>query len=374
MTNVQIYAVGGSIRDLLMNRPSSDNDYVVVGGDHAFMVANGFTKVGADFPVYLDKNGTEYALARTERKSGRGYNGFETDFGPGTTLEEDLFRRDLTINAIARDIDTGKIFDPFHGQDDIVNRVLRHVSPAFADDPVRVLRLARFHARFGSSWTIAPETMQFCRKLVISGEMATLTRERVLKELEKALQEKECWLFFDVLLECGALAVVFPELRGVINIETLRVFGSKSMKLNFALLFRMMDAPLKLCNRLVVSNDMQVYAKLFWLVAKDTSERDFSWGWDAIEQIYELDLFRKEAVWKELVADARAVGIGIFNHIDAAFDVVKPIGFKDLSDGQRVTLKGDEIARAIKQLRHEVWENRHITRMPLQASDKSSSK
>jgi len=207
----ETYLVGGAVRDELMGVPCNDYDYVVVGSTPEQMLNAGYTQVGSDFPVFLHpKTGDEYALARTEFSTGNGYGDFEVAFGPNVTLLDDLWRRDLTINAMAK-CDMGVItYDPFHGQNDIENRVLRHVSDAFKDDPVRILRVARFAARFGFGWKVAKETEHMMTKMVKDGMLDSLTPERVWKELEKALMGVEPRKFFDVLDSVGALEVVFP--------------------------------------------------------------------------------------------------------------------------------------------------------------------
>lgn len=210
----QTYLVGGAVRDRLMGIQPKDTDYVVVGGSPEIMLEQGFEQVGADFPVFLHpQTGDEYALARAERKTGVGYHGFTIEW-QGVSLEQDLSRRDLTCNAIAQDA-AGNIIDPFGGQNDITSGILRHVSDAFADDPVRVLRVARFAARYG--WQIAPETMTLMQHMVASGELTNLTGERVLLELQKALVSAHPRIFFDVLLEVGALEVVFPEVDALVS-------------------------------------------------------------------------------------------------------------------------------------------------------------
>lgn len=209
---MKTFLVGGAVRDLLMGQTSKDEDFVVVGATEAEMLAAGFEKVGADFPVFLHpKTGDEYALARRERKTGTGYLGFTSEFGTDVTLEEDLGRRDLTINSMAMNTETAEIVDPFNGAADIMNRVLRHTSDAFAEDPVRVLRLARFRARLGASWTVAPETVALVSQMAKRGVLNELTAERVWKELSRALMEPHARLFFDTLLETDALHVIFPE-------------------------------------------------------------------------------------------------------------------------------------------------------------------
>jgi len=207
---MQVYRVGGAVRDRLLGRPVQDCDWVVVGATPAQMEALGYKPVGRDFPVFLHPvTREEYALARTERKSGRGYKGFLVHASPEVTLEEDLRRRDLTINAMA-EAEDGTLIDPYNGQADLRAGVLRHVSPAFVEDPLRVLRVARFAARF--DFRVAAETMALMRSMSAGGELADLTPERVWRELERALGESRPRRFLEVLRECGALAVLFPEI------------------------------------------------------------------------------------------------------------------------------------------------------------------
>jgi tRNA nucleotidyltransferase (CCA-adding enzyme) len=208
------YLVGGAVRDQLLGRAVVDRDYVVVGASPEEMVAAGFKPVGADFPVFLHpQTKEEYALARTERKSGRGYHGFTFHAGPEVRLEDDLARRDLTINAMALD-ETGALVDPFGGARDLEKRVLRHVAPAFAEDPVRVLRVARFAARFAPlGFSVAPETLALMRGMAADGEIAHLVAERVFAETRRALEEPAPGAFLRVLHDAHALGVIFPELE-----------------------------------------------------------------------------------------------------------------------------------------------------------------
>lgn len=207
---MKIYTVGGAVRDELLGRPVSDRDYVVVGATPEEMLAQGFKPVGKDFPVFLHpETHAEYALARTERKTGRGYHGFAFHAAPEVTLEEDLARRDLTINALARDAD-GQLIDPYGGQADLSARVLRHVGPAFAEDPVRILRLARFAARY-ADFGLAPETLELMGDMVTGGEVDHLVPERVWQELAKGLMEAKPSRMLSVLRQCGALARLLPE-------------------------------------------------------------------------------------------------------------------------------------------------------------------
>lgn len=216
---MQIYLVGGAVRDQLLNLPSKDRDWVVVGATPEQMLAQGFEQVGADFPVFLHpKTHEEYALARTERKSGQGYQGFECQFDDRVTLEEDLLRRDLTINAMAQ-ADSGEIIDPYGGQQDLTNKLLRHVSPAFSEDPLRVLRVARFAARFAPlGFSVAPETMALMQQMVEAGELEHLVAERVWQETRRALMENSPATYFEVLRECGALKVWFKEIDALFGV------------------------------------------------------------------------------------------------------------------------------------------------------------
>ncbi len=211
---MKIYLVGGAVRDRLLGLPVQDRDHVVVGATPEEMTAQGFKPVGADFPVFLHPvTKEEYALARTERKSGRGYKGFTVYAAPDVTLEDDLKRRDLTINAMAED-EAGNLVDPFGGAADLKAGILRHVSPAFAEDPVRVLRVARFAARYADrGFRVADETLVLMRQLTESGEVDHLVAERVWQELEGALGEKTPARFFETLRACGALARLFPEIE-----------------------------------------------------------------------------------------------------------------------------------------------------------------
>ncbi|WP_160285704.1 multifunctional CCA addition/repair protein [Pseudomonas knackmussii] len=216
---MQIYKVGGAVRDRLLGQPTSDIDWVVVGASAEDMLEKGYRPVGADFPVFLHpKSGEEYALARTERKSGRGYGGFTFYASPDVTLEEDLIRRDLTINAMAED-DHGRVIDPYGGERDLQARLLRHVSPAFVEDPLRVLRVARFAARFAPlGFRVADETLELMRELSDSGELEALTPERTWKEISRALMETRPDVFIQVLRDCNALSVLMPEVDALFGV------------------------------------------------------------------------------------------------------------------------------------------------------------
>jgi tRNA nucleotidyltransferase (CCA-adding enzyme) len=259
---VKAYIVGGAVRDELLGLPLKDRDHVVVGATPEEMVRQGYRPVGKDFPVFLHP-GTqeEYALARTERKSGRGYKGFTVHAAPDVTLEEDLRRRDLTINAMAKAED-GSLIDPFHGKQDLEEGVLRHVSEAFAEDPVRILRLARFAARFG--FKVHEKTMQLMREMVASGETDHLVPERVWQEFSKGLAEKHPERMFEVLEACGFLKKFLPEL----TIEKKHLQKAAEAKAPLPVRFALLAWPLKeaeveaLCERLRAPNDARDLALL----------------------------------------------------------------------------------------------------------------
>ena len=218
------YLVGGAVRDELLGRPSKDRDYVVVGQTPEAMLAQGYKAVGKDFPVFLHPvSGEEYALARTERKVGKGHCGFEVVADPTVTLDDDLARRDLTINAIAKDLDTGALVAPHGGLEDLKKGILRHVSPAFEEDPLRVLRVARFAARYADlGFSVAPETLSLMGRMAARGDLDELTAERVWGEVSKALTCPRPSVFLQVLRKCGALKAIAPEvdrLYGVPQVE-----------------------------------------------------------------------------------------------------------------------------------------------------------
>ena len=216
---MDIYLVGGAVRDALLSRPVTERDWVVVGATPDQLLMQGFRPVGKDFPVFLHPDThEEYALARTERKTAPGYHGFRVYAAPDVTLEEDLLRRDLTINAMAQD-SAGRLIDPYQGTRDLEQRWLRHVSPAFAEDPVRILRVARFSARYASlGFRVAPETLELMRNMVASGEVDHLVAERVWAETVRALGEPQPGQFIETLRQCGALARIFPELDRLFGI------------------------------------------------------------------------------------------------------------------------------------------------------------
>jgi len=353
---MQMFVVGGAVRDKLMGMTPKDVDYVVVGSTPEEMLSQGFKQVGADFPVFLDADGNEFALARTERKSGRGYMGFETDASPTVTLTQDLMRRDLTVNAMAHTLaEEGKepqYFDPFGGARDLEHKVLRHVSDAFADDPVRVLRLARFHARYGAEWRVAPVTKSFARKMVAAGELAFLTRERVLMEMEKALSEQAPHLFFRTLHEVGAVKVVFPELpeeKMELFEATLSMFPSRSGRFNWAKVTTMVEDPENFEKRLNVSTHWRAFSKMFRVATALMNVHP-------VERLYMMDAYRNKGLWEALREDCHESGFNLA-FLEEAYEATKHVSFETLPEGAREGLVGKEIAQAIAKQRMFAYES-----------------
>lgn len=303
---MEVYLVGGAVRDQLLGKSVHERDYVVVGARPEEMLAQGFRQVGKDFPVFLHpQTGEEYALARTERKSGQGYTGFTVYAAPDVTLNDDLIRRDLTINAIAQN-ENGQLFDPYGGLDDLKSRKLRHISPAFAEDPLRVLRVARFAARFADDgFIVADETLTLMRKISLSGELQTLAAERVWRETEKAMATSAPYVFWQILMSCDALEPWYLELKNSIDIEKLKIqmqqLGSKlNSHIAWALsCYRLPIAALnQLQERLKVPNlysDIAIAArKVNWQLAQQI---DATWAFQAIG---EVDGWRRPQVVQEL--------------------------------------------------------------------------
>jgi tRNA nucleotidyltransferase (CCA-adding enzyme) len=296
---MQIYLVGGAVRDKLLGRAVKEKDWVVVGATVEELLRLGYRQVGKDFPVFIHpQTGEEYALARTERKVSRGYTGFSFDVTPQVTLEEDLQRRDLTINAMA-ETQEGVLVDPYHGKEDLAQKILRHVSPAFVEDPVRILRVARFAARF--AFTIAPETLKLMQEMVTSGEVDALVPERVWKELERALSEPYPENFFASLAACGALEKLFPELAQ--NFRNIKWDGTNDPKVRFSALLHTLSITNieTLCARYRVPTD---YRELSLLVKKYLSHYQQTKKLTAIQLLDVLastDAFRREARFKDFL-------------------------------------------------------------------------
>ncbi len=325
---MQIYAVGGAVRDDLLGLPVQDRDYVVVGATPEQMVAAGYTPVGKDFPVFLHpETHEEYALARTERKTAPGYKGFVFHTDQDVTLEEDLVRRDLTINAMARAAD-GTLFDPFHGQADLKARVFRHVSSSFAEDPVRILRLARFAARFGD-FTVAPETNRLMQDMVQAGEVDALVPERVWQELARGLMESRPSHMFEVLYRCGALKRILPELDALWGGAIARVIDcaatqGHALPVRFSALLlslgddesgpKVIDG---ICQRLKIPTDCR---DLAFMVAREQGNimRARELNAEAIVSLLErCDAFRKPQRFVEMLLVSECAHIGRADTSDA---------------------------------------------------------
>ncbi|MSP53470.1 MAG: multifunctional CCA tRNA nucleotidyl transferase/2'3'-cyclic phosphodiesterase/2'nucleotidase/phosphatase [Gammaproteobacteria bacterium] len=324
-----IYLVGGAVRDQLLGLSVKEKDWVVVGATSEELLRQGYQQVGKDFPVFLHpKTKEEYALARLERKTAPGYAGFAFDSSPTVTLEEDLLRRDLTVNAIAQD-SQGTIIDPYHGVDDLKKKILRHVSAAFIEDPVRILRLARFAARFATlGFTVAPKTNQLMQHMVQNGEINALVPERVWQEFHKALAEPTPTDFFTVLKNCNALSVVFPEFVKSYDqlIAHLNIYQKTNHDplLRFSAIMQLLtiDQINSLGKRLAVPKDYLQYALL---VKNNFNLLQTAHSTEAILKLFEqIDAFRRPERWQIftdiglLLSSSAAKQIALLNHLLAA--------------------------------------------------------
>jgi tRNA nucleotidyltransferase (CCA-adding enzyme) len=312
---MKIYLVGGAVRDKLLGLPIKERDWVVVGATIADMEKSGFRQVGKEFPVFLHpKTNEEYALARLERKVEPGYQGFTFDTSPDVTLEEDLARRDLTINAMA-ETDDGTLIDPYHGKQDLEARCLRHVSPAFSEDPVRVLRIGRFLARFSHlGFHIAPETLTLMQAMVKAGEVNALVAERVWKELERSLGERNPEKFFEVLDQCNALATLFPQLemngigmRALVNAVKL----TPNTAVRFAALLHSMPEAKNsiaiICDLYRVPNTYRELATLVSTHYSKALEAKKLNASELLELYSKLDIFRREERFRDFICACEAI-------------------------------------------------------------------
>ncbi|MGP1924596.1 MAG: multifunctional CCA addition/repair protein [Arsenophonus sp. NEOnobi-MAG3] len=406
---MQIYLVGGAVRDQLLGLPISDRDWVVVGATPDDLIKLGFQQVGKGFPVFLHpKTGEEYALARTERKTGVGYTGFSYYAEPDVTIEEDLLRRDLIVNAIAQTED-GQLIDPFHGEQDIKNRLLRHVSAAFSEDPLRILRVARFAARLSKQkFTIANETELLMEKMVYNHELNTISVERVWGETEKALQSSSPEIYFHVLYNCGALAILFPEINqlfgiplalesepvidtGIHTLLTLKIAASltDNVETRFAALCHdfcktltpFEQSPDKsskgillieaMCNRLRIPNRMKELAKLVARFHQQIHQINQLTPESMINLFNELDSWRKPERINQLViaceANARArIGREQITYLQAkfviaAFKTVQQVSSKNLIDqGIKGIAIRNELTRKRIQTLTDWWQQQTI--------------
>ncbi len=357
---MEIYLVGGAVRDHLLGLPIKEKDWVVVGSTEAEMLSQGFIKVGKDFPVFLHpQTHEEYALARTERKVGKGYYGFECYAAPDVTLEQDLLRRDITINAMAAAVDGSghiiSIIDPYHGQNDIKKHSLHHISDAFKEDPVRILRVARFAARFAElKFTVAKETIQFMQEMVNAGEINELVPERVWQEWQQSLIETKPDIFLEVLHQCGALVKLFPDIDTVLH-KVLTLLKEVSAitsdpKIRFAATLLHVAKAKELCQQYKVPNEYQdlglkVREYHSQIIASDLSPEAL------LTLLGNLDAWRRAERFQEMLMACEAISPDkktTIHKLQKAYEItnaVKPTEFVEQG------LKGYEIQAALQEKR-----------------------
>jgi tRNA nucleotidyltransferase (CCA-adding enzyme) len=355
---MQVYLVGGAVRDQLLGRPVSEHDWVVVGATPQEMERLGYRAVGREFPVFLHPDSKEeYALARLERKTGPGYRGFVTEFSPQVSLEQDLLRRDLTINAMARSA-TGELIDPYGGREDLQRRQLRHVSPAFAEDPVRVLRVARFAARFAElGFKVAAATRELMLAMASNGEVAALVPERVWREMERALGESAPEAFFDTLQECAALPIVLPELHWQPpDREALRAAAraTPDASVRFAALMAGTETERieSLCEQLRVPNPFRELALLCARLQHSIARAANLDAGGLLELLESADAFRRPERFDKLLLSAAARSSA--PESQALLRAAAPAAAAVALDAARMrALKGPEIAVALHLARAE---------------------
>jgi tRNA nucleotidyltransferase (CCA-adding enzyme) len=354
---LKIYLVGGAVRDKLLSLPVKERDWVVVGATPEEMLKLGYKPVGKDFPVFLHpKTYEEYALARTERKTGKGYKGFKFYADPSVTLEDDLKRRDLTINAMAKTLD-GELIDPFNGRKDLDNKVLKHVSEAFAEDPVRILRIARFAARFGD-FTIHQSTMQLMHEIVTAGEVDALVAERVWQELQRALSLEYPWRFFEVLKDCTALKILFPEIAEQLQAVLKSLQAATKLSPKETIRFAAIASPLEqkaienLCARIRVPSE---YKDLALLVIKYQNNFHNALNLTADElltTLEQVDAFRRPERFSDFLlaceANSKNIPSPAIQKFQKAHKVAMDIPIQPLLDKG---LKGEEINKELHRLR-----------------------
>ncbi len=348
---VKVYLVGGAVRDLMLGLDPKDRDYVVVGATPELMIENGFQQVGADFPVFLHpETGEEYALARTERKTGKGYNGFTTDHSRTVTLRDDLERRDLTVNAMAM-TENDQLIDYFDGMSDLRNGILRHVGPAFAEDPVRVLRVARFAARYG--WRVAAETMDLMRAMVNAGELDHLTRERVWKEFEKGFSEKSPSTMLEILYNVGFFNLKAYDGLNVHRIDRFWAADGDGLSLET-----------KLCMTFRMCNDLEDRSfpseicdtvKVFRRIRDDAGRYEKMNPRDRLGLFQKADALRRTDTFRNALDAARVLDDVPFDRIMS--DALALKAFK-LGDRLPKDAKPNEIPTHVERLRVELLTER----------------
>lgn len=359
---MKIYLVGGAVRDKLLGLPVKERDWVVVGATPEHMLAQGYTRVGQNFPVFLHPDTKEeYALARNERKTGPGYKGFEFNFTPDVSLEEDLRRRDLTVNAMAED-EKGNIVDPYGGRQDLQNRTLRHVSDAFVEDPLRVLRVARFRAQLADfNFKVAPETLELMARIVAAGEIKHLVAERIWQELHKALQAPGPQYFLQTLDEAGALAALFPEehfdLNKAIAALNQACSFSKDAQIRYAAMMFAADTPVTITStgeRLRVPKAFTELAELLHIHHRFFTESIQLPPPDILDGLKALDAFRRPERFEQFLLAAEAVSrsqtgreywpVPQREYLHTALAQARAINAKDLT---KLRLEGEELAKEL---------------------------
>ena len=358
---MQTYIVGGAVRDALLGLPVNDRDWVVVGASPQQLIASGFLPVGKDFPVFLHpETREEYALARTERKTAAGYHGFVFHAEPNVTLEQDLARRDLTINAMAQDTH-GAIIDPYGGQHDLKARVLRHVTDAFREDPVRILRLARFAARF-SGFGVAKETLQLMREMVDAGEVDALVAERVWQELARGLMENKPSRMFDVLRECHALAKLLPEIDRIWGASQSRVVDESAkvdapLPVRFACLTHALPAELRgLCERLRVPTECRELAEVVAREHRNVDSSEDAGAGEVVRLLDRCDAWRKPQRFEQVLLACRCIACrdeyAPATHLMKALHAALGVATHEIAGAaQAKGIKGPKVGELIQQAR-----------------------
>lgn len=348
---MKIYLVGGAVRDQLLGIEPKDHDYVVVGATEQEMLDLGYKKVGVDFPVFLNDAGVEYALARTERKSGTGYHGFVVNADPSVTLDDDLRRRDLTINSMARDLETNELIDPFGGKQDLENRILRHTSSAFAEDPLRVLRVARFAARY-HQFSVAPETIGLCQSLVDKHEMENITTERVWLEFEKALMEAAPSRFIITLWRCDAWFRLFPDINSGAGLHALSRAAADNLSFDERVASLFSETHLDKVDTCLTR--FKVSAELVRLIHNVWKTRQVTVRVDPLKMLKTLDAYRRPDGFRQTCNVLRCLDhFQTADELCAAYDATANITFGSLSDQERA-LKGADVGKAIDAHRQKI--------------------